>query len=274
LALGTPTRCRKRLLAVVNGLVYAALLSMAVAAYAQDAAPVPLGDLARGFRKKPVSAQKVIDNDNMTQVLDEAELRRRSGAPLTFSVDPASNQFRVSAPDVTCSLSFSANATALIADPLSLQELPSSELAKLDGPAVIDGDALQITLSNASQWNIHELTISLTVVRYSDPSVTAAYFGSARLLPAASSDTSQTAPPEKHRDFTVLYKVHRDVKPASTAVLRTSLTDPPGPGQEWHWAIVRAKGSAPPVPPSNTAIADPAVSSPGASAAPVPVQRR
>jgi hypothetical protein len=243
-------------------------------ASAQDTDSVPLGDLARGFRKKPVNTQKVVDNDNMAQVLDEAERQRRAGVALTFSVDPASKQFRVSSPDVTCSLSFSSNATALIADPLSMQELPAAELAKLDGPAMIDGDALQITLSNGSQWNVHEVTVSLTVVRYSDPSVTAAYFGSARLLPATAGDISQVAPAEKRRDVTVLYKVHRDLKPAATAVLRTALTEPPGPGQEWHWAIVRAKGSAPLPAPSDTAAADSAGSGSAATTAPVSVQRR
>jgi hypothetical protein len=272
LSLGTPNRGRRRP-AAVCGFIYLLALAVTVVAGAQDSDSVPLGDLARGFRKKPANAQKVIDNDNMSQVLDEAELQRRSGSQLTFSVDPAANQFRVSSPDVTCSLSFSSNATALIADPPSLQEFPAAELAKLDGPAVIDGDALQITLSNGSQWSVHELTISLTMVRYSDPSVTAAYFGSARLLPAASGDTSQAIPAEKRRDVTVLYKVHRDVKAAATAVLRTSLTDPPGPGQEWHWAIVRAKGSPPPAP-SNAATTAPTADTMPASAAPLPAQRR
>ncbi len=274
MSLGTPNRSRRRRAAA--GFAFPCLLALAVtgAAGAQDSDSVPLGDLARNFRKKPVNSQKVIDNDNMTQVLDEAELQRRSGAQLTFTVDPAANQFRVSSPDVTCSLSFSSKATSLIADPLSLQEFPSSELAKLDGPAVIDGDALQITLSNGSQWNVHELMISLTIVRYSDPSVTAAYFGSARLLPAASGDTAQTAPVEKHQDVTVLYKVHRDIKAAGTVILRTSLTDPPGPGQEWHWAIVRAKGTPPPPSPANAATADPATDTVPATAAPVPDQRR
>ena len=256
-------------------MVVCACAGVALSAWAQDSDSVPLGDLARSFRKTPVNVQKVIDNDNMTQVLDDAELHRRSGASLTFSVDPASSQFRVTAPDVTCSLSFSSKATSLITDPLSLQELPAAELAKLDGPAVIDGDAMQITLSNGSQWSVHELTISLTMVRYSDPSVNAAYFGSARLLPAVAGEASQAAPVEKRRDVTVLYKVHRDLLPSATAVLRTSLTAPPGPGQEWHWAIVRAKGSAPPpVDPSDRATADPALASPAASVAPAPVQQR
>ena len=225
-----------------------ALYSVA-AACAQDSEGSPLGDLARSLRKKPASVekvQKVIDNDNMSQVLDDGEVQSRAGTPLIFSVDPSANQFRASSPDVTCSLSFSAKATSLITDPSFLQELPATELAKLDGPATMDGDALQITVSNGSQWSVRELTISLTTVRYADPNLVSPYFGQARLLPATA-DMSVSTPTEKRQDLTVLYRVHRDIPASRTAVVRTSLTVPPGPGQEWHWAIVRAKGSAPAV---------------------------
>lgn len=270
MALGTPNR--RPWLPVVVYCIASLGLFAAPAVRAQDSDNVPLGDLARGFRKKPAETQKIIDNDNISHVLDKAEQQRKNGVALTFSVDAASNQFRVSSPDVTCSLSFSSKATALIADPLSMQELPASELAKLDGPAGIDGDALQITLSNGSQWNVREVTFSLTVVRYADPTVNAAYFGSARLLPAASAESSQAVPAEKRRDETVLYKVQREIKPSTTAVLRTPLTIPPGPGQEWHWAIVRAKGSAPLPAPASLAV--PTVTDSSASVSSVPVQRR
>src|SRR6266568_288299 len=69
---------------------------------------VSLGELARTLRqrKTPV-VQTVIDNDNMSKIMDQVEAHRQAGS-LMFSFDNAGKTFHVSSPDVTCSLSFNA----------------------------------------------------------------------------------------------------------------------------------------------------------------------
>ena len=90
------------------------LLCAAAPCRAQDD-EVSLGDLARSVRKvKPAEEQPaVIDNDNLSIMMDKAESERLNGKPV-FSIDPSGKSFRMTSPDGTCSLSFDAKATALI----------------------------------------------------------------------------------------------------------------------------------------------------------------
>jgi len=216
-------------------------LLMPVCAPAQDDGNVSLGALARALRKsKEPAAPAVIDNDNLSRVMDEVENHRLNGAPL-FTLDGGSNNFQMSSPDGTCSLSFNANATSLLTVPYVAEDLPQSELAKLDGPAVIEGDILQVSVYNGSDWNVKEITVGLTIVRR--PENSAALYGSARLLPAAE-ETS--APAEKRSDLTMLFHLKGSAVPFATTIFREKLAALLPPDQEWHWAIVQAKG----VPPS------------------------
>src|ERR1700757_2960111 len=126
------------------------LLWAAVPCRAQED-DVSLGDLARSVRKvKPVEEQpSVIDNDNLGVMMDKAESERLNGKPV-FSIDPSGKSFRMTSPDGTCSLSFDANATALISTPFVSSELPQDQLLKLEGPAGIHDGVLEISLHNAS----------------------------------------------------------------------------------------------------------------------------
>jgi hypothetical protein len=217
------------------------LFACCMPAIAQDAEP-SLGDVARNLRKekgKPVSQQPVIDNDNFTQMLTEAESRKLASGML-FSFDSTGRNFSVSSPDVTCSLSFSANSTALLTNAYAPQDLPEIELAKIDGPATIQGDSLQLSVYNGSGWSLKEITIGLTLVRHT--TVTSQYAGNARLLPASAVETSVS---EKRSDVTVLYHLKGTAPPSSTTVFRETVGMPPAPDQEWHWAIVQAKGIPP-----------------------------
>ena len=132
----------------------------------EDPNDTPLGDVARSFRKKSAPSELVIDNDNFSTVVEDAERRRAAGTTMVFSLDPGEKNFHVSSPDVSCSLSFTAKTSALLADPVALNELPQSELAKLDGPATIDGDSLQVTMHNGSSWELREVVIGLTILRH------------------------------------------------------------------------------------------------------------
>lgn len=211
-------------------------------ALAQTEDATSLGDLARSLRKKEPAPPVVIDNDNLSKIMDEVESHRLNGKPL-ISVDSAKNTFDVSLPDGTCSLSFNANATSLLMTPYVTEEMPLGELAKLEGPASVVGDSLQISLFNGTEWNLKEITIGLTIVRRSETAEV--YYGSARLLPA----TAQDAPPvdntERPSDLTLLFHLKGSGAPFATTVFREKLDTPLAPDQEWHWAIISAKGIRP-----------------------------
>jgi len=214
---------------------------------AQSDETVPLGDLARSLRHSTAPATPaVIDNDNLDQIMDQVESHRLSGSPL-FSFDGVASNFRMSSPDGTCSLSFNANATSLLATPYVSQELPQTELAKLDGPASIEDDSLQVAIFNATTWDVKEITVGLTIVRKAEES--AAIRGSGRLVPASA--TEPMSPSGKLSDSTLILHLKGTAEPLQSAVFRQKLTEDIGPDQEWHWAIIQAKG-IPPSPLSNT----------------------
>ncbi|HVO82225.1 MAG TPA: hypothetical protein VMT28_15930 [Terriglobales bacterium] len=227
-------------------LLLAGLLPGAAAGQS-DSNDVSLGDLARALRKnKEAPKQTVIDNDNFAKFMDEMESRRlMSGNNLLFSFDGAGKTFQVSSPDVTCSLSFNAQASSLLSGSYVTQDLPDSELAKLDGPATINGDTLQLTVYNGSAWKVKEITVGLTILRRAD--VNTAFYGSAKLLPATVGPSPVS--PEKRSDVTLLYHLKGTAAPFSTTVFTETLGANLGPDQDWHWAIVQAKGVPPPAEP-------------------------
>ena len=226
-----------------------AWLSMMLPVYAiaQSDDGVSLGDLARSLRQskdpKEPAAPTVIDNDNLAQVMDDVEHFRLSARPM-FSFDRAAKTFQMSSPDGTCSLSFNANTTALVSSPFVSQDLPQNELAKLDGPANIQGDTLEVSVYNASAWNVREITVGLTIVRPADPTI--AEYGAAKLLPAVAEDPVSS---DKRSDITLLLHLKGSAAPFVTTVYRKKLDASLEDGQEWHWAIIEAKGIPPaPVP--------------------------
>jgi hypothetical protein len=226
---------------VFIGLVSLGLLLPVCAAQSED--EVSLGDLARSLRQskepKEPAAPSIIDNDNLTQVIDDVEHFRLGTRP-TFTFEGGATHFQMSSPDGTCSLSFNANSTALLSSPYVSQDLPQSELAKLDGPANIHGDTLEVSMYNASSWNVREITVGLTIVRHDD--TTADDYGAAKLLPAAAEDTT---PADKRSDVTLLLHLKGSAAPFATTVFQEKLDENLDDGQEWHWAIVEAKGIPP-----------------------------
>jgi hypothetical protein len=240
-------------------------------AWAQsEDAPVPLGDLARSLRKKkqetqpPQSqpdakpARPLIDNDNFTQVLDEAQALHITHGNFLYTFDGAGRTFQVTSPDVSCSLSFNSHAASLLSRPFLQMDLPEEELRKLDGPATINEDGLQVSVFNGTQWRVEEITVGLTIVR--QPSPTAGYYGNGRLRPAASQTTIVA---QKPADVTTLYHLKASALPSATTLFKAPLSASLAPDQEWHWAIVQAKGFPPkpensalkaPLTPSNNAV--------------------
>jgi hypothetical protein len=221
---------------VVLGCLFSALLF----AQSDEVPETPLGDIARALRKsKKPPEQTVIDNDNFTKVVDEAESRRAKGS-VKFNFEGSGKDIQVSSPEVTCSLSFNGEGPASSADSTSPLDLPSSELVKLDGPASISGDTLEISVYNPTGWKINEITVGLTILR--PDSSNAANYGSARLLPAAASVDSSS---QRRSDMTVLYHLKGSASPFSSALFKQAIGISLNPDQEWHWAIVQARGIPP-----------------------------
>jgi hypothetical protein len=221
-----------------------------------DADDTPLGDLARTLRKKTPPSHDVIDDDNLTKVMERAE-SRHSGSALKFLMAGESKGFPVAAPDVTCSLSFTASAKSLLSGQYAQMELPPGEVLKLEGPATIEGDALIVSVHNRTDWHVSEVAVALTVVKKTEerdaslsnpatPSGLTSY-GSLKLLPAVAgtSPLESEVRPEKKPDLTVIYRMRAAASPSATTVFSAPLNLDLAADQEWHWAIVEARGYPP-----------------------------
>jgi hypothetical protein len=225
------------------------VLLIPLAASAQDDQP-SLGDFARNLRKdkaqqspqSQTSARPVIDNDNLTQVMEDA----KKGKPVKedktiFSIDPSGNSLKVSSPDVTCSLSFNARATSLLIKPMLVEDLPLGELVKIDGPGSIQDENLQLQVFNGSEWELREITVGLTLER--KPGENAQLASRARIIPAAQGLAPNAV--ERHSDVTLLFHLKAEAKPFSTIAFHENIGITPGPDEDWRWSIVEAKGIRP-----------------------------
>jgi hypothetical protein len=216
-----------------------------------DPDQTPLGDVARDLHKNNPSPQPVIDNDNLDQVMNQAQNRHTSILQFLMSADD--KNFRVAAPDVTCSLSFTAASRALLSDQYAQMDLPPSEVFKLTGPATIEGDALTVSLFNGTDWHVSEIDVAFTAVKKNVPASTFA----SDLVPPANESSPSALPlprydlesdgvrPEKRADRTVIFKMRAAAPPLSATTFSAPLGVDLAPGQEWHWAIVQAKGYPP-----------------------------
>src|SRR3989442_2571363 len=109
-----------------------------------------LGDLARQLRKQKRQAMPVITNENFSQLhlLIKQSEQRALALGLALAPPPES-EAKPPDPEVTCSFSYSGKSKALQAGGnQTQQDLPDSELSKLDGPAVIADGNLQVSVYN------------------------------------------------------------------------------------------------------------------------------
>jgi hypothetical protein len=217
-----------------------------------DPNDAPLGDVARTLRKKSPPPQDVIDDDNFTKVMEQAESRHAPGSGLTYLMAGESKGFQVAAPDVTCSLSFNANAKSLLSNAYAQMELPAGEVGKLEGPATIEGDALIVSVNNHTDWHVSEVAVALTVVKkartHEASFLNGATFSDRGILSpaiAASSLEESEVRPEKKPDVTIIYRMRAAAAPWATTVFSTPLNLELAPDEEWHWAIVQARGYPP-----------------------------
>lgn len=219
--------------------------------------PLPLGDVARSLRKKKETpqvspdspapappaapARTIIDNDNFSQVMEDAESRHLTNTSFLYSFNGAAKTFEVSSPDVTCSLSFNGKNKSLLTRPLIQMDLPDDEVRKLEGPATINEEGLQVALFNGTTWRVEEITVGLTLV--SKPTAVATRGSLAKLVPAAQQTTIVS---QKEADVTTkLYHLRAVAMPSATAIFKAPVDAGPGADQEWHWTIVQARGVPP-----------------------------
>lgn len=245
------------LLPVIAATILAAMLLSGRALAQDDPNETPLGDVARNMRKKTPSTQPVIDDDNLPEAMQKAESRQGFGASLRFLMAGEGKGFHVSAPDVTCSLSFTANVKSLLSSQYAQMELPGADVAKLEGQATIEGDALTVPVFNATDWHVSELAIALTVVRkagrasLAGDSLNGAHGdattagGASDAKPPVADDLFLEVRPEKKPDVTVIYRIRAAVAPGERTVFSAPLASDIAPTDEWHWAIVQAKGYPP-----------------------------
>jgi hypothetical protein len=209
-----------------------------------DPNDVPLGDVARNLRKK-APTKPVIDDDNLSQVMQEADSRKGFGSSLRFLMAGDLSGFRVSAPDVTCNLSFSSNVKSLLAGQYSEMDMPAGDLARLEGHASIEGDALSVSVHNGTDWHVSEIAVAVMIVRKSAPNA-AGSEGSLNLQPTLGEGVR---PPEvqtdKKPDTTVIYRMRAVGVPWSVTTFSARLQSELGTGSEWHWAVVQARGYPP-----------------------------
>lgn len=257
--IGTLLTTMMRSKTVVLAILVTGLIATTKPVSAQDDGP-SLGEFARNMRKTKAQpppqqesapipppstvlpARMVIDNDNLTQVMQDVEKKKPLAEDKTvLSVDSAGNSLKVSSPDVTCSMSFNARASALLVKPALIEDLPVEQLIRLDGPASIQNDNLQLEVFNGTGWELREVTVGLTLERR--PGLDAAMDGRARVLEA--SKPARTQAIERHSDVTLLYHMKTSTKPFSAATLRQNIGITPGPDENWRWSIVEAKGIAP-----------------------------
>ena len=200
---------------------------------------VSLGQLAREARKmKPTeSGPQVIDNDNLVVMMDKAEAERLNGKPV-FSIDPSGKTFRMTSPDGTCSLSFDAKMTSLISTPYVASDLPQYELAKLETGAAIHDGVLEVTVHNATAWELKEIVVGVTVLNQSGGEL-----GSARLIAAAEIQAEARRP-----DITTIYHLKATAPADSKVIFKGLVNDDLDQAKDWHWALVAARGVPPSAP--------------------------
>jgi hypothetical protein len=81
--------------------------------------------------------------------------------------------------------------------------------------------------------------VGLTILR--PAGANAANYGEAKLIPAAAVDSTS----QKRSDMTVLYHLKGSASPFSTALFKQAIGISLNADQEWHWAIVQARGIPP-----------------------------
>ena len=119
---------------------------------------------------------------------------------------------------------------------------------KLEGPATVEGDALTVSVYNRTDWHVSQVDVALTIVKKSGVRVASIPVnGIVGLVPAIAAYPSQEEEvrPEKRQDVTTIYRMRAAAPPSTTSVFSARLGRDLAADEEWHWAIVQARGYPP-----------------------------
>ncbi len=228
-------------------IVLTAFLAVGSCVFAQD--DRPLGDVARNLRKQNAATKPVIDDDNLSEALQNTAAKRSVGDSFRYLMTGQAKGFQVATPDVTCSLSFTANVKSLLSGQYSEMDIPPDSLTKIQAKATVEGDTLTVPVFNGTDWHISELGVAFTVVQKKVfagtgiPDLMGSADANLALLP--DNDPLQQVRPEKKQDQTFIYRMRAASPPWDRAVFTAPLNIDIPAGTEWHWAIVQAKGYPP-----------------------------
>jgi hypothetical protein len=216
-----------------------AVLAIARVAAQEESKETPLGDVARNLRKKPAN-HPVIDDDNLPEVMQQAETQRGWGTSMRSLMSGEGSIFRLSAPDVTCNLSFSANVKSLLSKQYAEMALPTGALARLEGHASTEGDVLNVSVHNGTDWHVSEIAVAFTVLKRSGSPASTSAIGPAEDPPSASGSEADKKP-----DTTFIYRMRAVGVPWTVTNFSSRLQSELESGSEWHWGIVEARGYPP-----------------------------
>jgi hypothetical protein len=236
-----------RAMRIVFALAAFALLAAHSFAQTDDPNDTPLGDVARNLRKKNPPVQPVIDDDNLSTVMKQAESHKSANSAWKFLTGMGEKSIQVTGPDVNCSLSYTANAKSLLSRQYAQMDLPADDMVRLEGPATIDGNTLAVAVFNGTNWHVSEVDVALTVIKKANQS--SSPFDFAGFAPAANAETAPSQESDfrsqKNADATVIYHMRAAAAPSATTIFNAPLAEEVEPGEEWHWSIVEAKGYPP-----------------------------
>lgn len=226
-------------------LAFLAVVVPAILSAQDEVNETPLGDVARNLRKRTLPSLPAIDDDNFSKVIEQAESERMGTSSLHFVMPAESRSFRVRQADVTCSMSFSANAKSLLSSQYAEMKLPPTEVLKLQGPATLEGRSFSVSITNGTEWHVSEVAVALTVVNKGASMNAGSEAGDASVFPAPDPSQETVFRPRKKADTTMIYRIRAAAGPATNTPFSAPLRVDLNPGDEWHWAIVEAKGYPP-----------------------------
>lgn len=209
-----------------------------------DATETPLGDVARNLRKK-APTRAVIDDDNLTEAMQQAERGKGFGSSLRFLMSGDGSGFRVAAPDVTCKLAFTASVKSLLSSQYAEMNLPPDDLSRLEGHATIGGDAFTISVHNGTDWHVSEIAVAVTVVNKNPAIEAPGNEGAPQQQSGDATSSGEDLRAEKKPDKAVIYRMRAVGVPWSVTMFSARTNNDLAGNVEWHWAIVEARGYPP-----------------------------
>ena len=109
----------------------------------------------------------------------------------------------------------------------------------------IEGDALNVSVHNGTDWHVSEIAVAVMIVKRSAPNATVARELQVWSRYATESAHQAELQTDKKPDITVIYRMRAVGVPWSVTTFSSRLQSDLGAGTEWHWAVMQARGYPP-----------------------------